>query len=338
MALHSTTVSWRRRGIILLAAASTTLGLAVVGGPAAEAAKPTEPKVVPDHLVITSALDEGVTNVPTTGPSVGDLGFAVVDKTFTVTVRSAATDGNFATVGRDVAVTLTASGPGELGGTVSGTILKGSSTLLLSGVTYNVAANIILSAAADPKAELTGDTLAVAVTYGAGFVPKANKNTRLSIAGCTTTPEVPTCVTLVLPNGAEGSALVSTANCSGITTACKTDGTTSVRVAQAYANLGDLYSPSNPATAIVDCDKSLCGNGGVNDFPLKVDIGNTNNFVDNIGACPAKGVIGADQIVLGPAPTFKVGHACIDYRQSTKDNAGDVHTYLLFDYDVKMIH
>ena len=41
MALHSTTVSWRRRGIVLLAAASTTLGLAVVVSPAAEAAKPT---------------------------------------------------------------------------------------------------------------------------------------------------------------------------------------------------------------------------------------------------------------------------------------------------------
>jgi hypothetical protein len=342
---------------VLLTALATTLGLAVVAGPAAQAGKPTAPRVEVDRLVITSALASSVGTLPSTAPK--NLGFAVVDQTFTVTVRSASgSDTGYTKVDKDLPVTLSVDGAAAFVGTTSKVIPRGGDTVTFPGLTYAAAENITLTATATVNGSLVvrNGTLDVAVAYGAGYRSNANGKVTVGIDQCATTASVPTCVTLLLPKGAAGSVLVSTANCEGIIPAgvdpCRSNGTISARVAQAYVDLaGSGYSLTTPATAIVDCDKSVCGNGGVNDFPLRVDLGNDGTF-QNVEACPSKGVIGESQVVFkdlngngsydppvnNVSIDKKYGHACIDYRQSTKDGAGDVHTYLLFDYDVRMSH
>jgi hypothetical protein len=88
-----------------------------------------------------------------------------------------------------------------------------------------------------------------------------------------------------------------------------------------------LQSPSTirsaPATLVVKCDKSLCAGGGINSYHLGVVLvpGTPEQIAPS---CPSKGVVGATQ-------SF-----CVDYVQSTRDNAGDTHLFLLFVEDAKV--
>ena len=73
---------------------------------------------------------------------------------------------------------------------------------------------------------------------------------------------------------------------------------------------------------ILACDKVLCGQGGVGQVPIVIDLTNTGDFL-RVSACPSKGVVGENQDV------------CLDAVQSTRDNAGDLYSVILFTYDIR---
>jgi hypothetical protein len=336
----------RRRPLLVLAVAACLA--AGVSGPlvtSASAAPPIKPPP-PVKLEIISLLDTSQVSagLPDTAPAANAAGFAIAGASFAVTVRSEDATGAAAVVERNTAVTLSAASldgvsalGGTLGGTVTGTLLKGTSQVVISGVTYSTAENIRVVASADPKAELAPDDIPTSVVYTATYQKNVGKNGKVDLAGCSMTPSVPTCVSLLLPEGATGSVLLSSGACVGAGAGpCKTntEGQT-VRLVQALVSLPATTTFANPATMIVGCDKSICGQGAINNFPLQVDIANNGTFVTP-DPCPARGVIGENQIIT--ASGAKIGRACLDYRQSTRDNAGDTITYLLFDYDIKSIH
>jgi hypothetical protein len=128
----------------------------------------------------------------------------------------------------------------------------------------------------------------------------------------------PVCAELVLPNGSEGGQLLSLGECDGNGTA--TDCPTDRSVVQALASLsGRGYSESNPAILRMKCDKSSCGGGSIKSQQLVVNLLPAGPLTV-APACPAKGVVGTD-----------TGQKyCVDYVQSTRDNAGDTILYLLF--------
>ena len=158
-------------------------------------------------------------------------------------------------------------------------------------------------------------------TAGAGYTRNVGKD------GATcgeVTAQQPFCATVVLPKGA-GNIVVGTGTCGDV-------GYTGCQVAQdsfvveLLANLtGAGYTANSPATLILSCDKIYCGNGAIKkNVPNLSSLG--NGPIADVPACTAKGV--------GPAPDSLVD-ACVDYVQSTRDNAGDTHLYVLFTRDLR---
>jgi hypothetical protein len=164
-------------------------------------------------------------------------------------------------------------------------------------------------------------TFVTADTAAAGYTRNVGKGG----ASCgEVTPEQPFCATVILPNGA-GSIVLGTGACDDTTyTDCLTKRNSFVL--ELLANLdGHGYSATSPATVILSCDKIYCGNGAIkSNVPHLTSLGNAP--LENVPACAAKGV--------GPAPDSLVD-ACVDYVQSTRDNAGDTHLYVLFTRDMR---
>jgi hypothetical protein len=132
---------------------------------------------------------------------------------------------------------------------------------------------------------------------------------------CTPTRQEPVCADLLLPDGvATGDGLLSLGICDTLD-ACTGQ---SVQVL-----IGLVQDRSNPATLVMKCDKSQCRGGGIGGYTLNVTLVPGTPAL-SAPSCPAKGTVGADQ-------SF-----CIDYVQSTRDNAGDTHLYLLFVEDAKV--
>ena len=133
----------------------------------------------------------------------------------------------------------------------------------------------------------------------------------------------PFCATVLLPNGA-GNIVLGTGACDDTTyTDCA-----SKKDSFVFELVADLsgYTPSSPATVILSCDKIYCGNGSIQKNVPHFTIGG-NADLENVPACAAKGV--------APGPDDLVG-ACVDYVQSTRDNAGDTHLWVLFARDSRM--
>lgn len=135
--------------------------------------------------------------------------------------------------------------------------------------------------------------------------------------GCNATPGSPICADLLLPAGSSTSILMSTGLCNGFATCAGS-------VVQALVGL-DNYSRSNPATLIVKCDKTLCGGGSISKQQLLVQLTPADPLT-TAPPCPAKNTIGATQ------------DFCVDYVQSTRDNAGDTWLYLLLYKDARAMH
>jgi len=132
--------------------------------------------------------------------------------------------------------------------------------------------------------------------------------------GCTATPDSPICADLLLPNGSDTGILMSLGVCDGLGKCVGSDAQALVRLSQ--------YTDTNPATMIVKCDKTLCGGGGINKQKLAVEPSTGGGF-STAPACPAKNTIGETQ------------QFCVDYVQSTRDNAGDTFLFLLLTDDVR---
>ena len=309
-----TGTSWSRRVAVLVTAAATALGLAVVVSPAADAAKPPPSA----QLKIIMALDNGTTLPPVSSPDDVVVGFVKPTETFTLSVQSLVYGTDTALpVNKPTPVTVTAGATSWIV-----TIPANESVGSIDDAVWGSTANFVATASAKGYAS---DTLPVTVAVNSKNQP--NNGTFQALDDCVLSKDNPTCVRLSVAGGT-GTALtlLSTSKCANflggnaVGLSCRTAKGATAMVAQTFVDL----APGQVATAVLDCDKTLCGNGGVGSFVPQVDKGNTGTFIvpEN---CPGRGDLGDL-------------HVCYDKAQSTRDNAGDLHSYILFDKDLRMSH
>ena len=266
--------------------------------------------------------------------SVGDQGTglvgAVAGRPFSVVVESRDPVGVPLVLSQNTRVRLSlVTGSGVLGGVLEGTIAKGASRGTIAGATYAPFGNAVtLGVGVVSGTALSGDTKEInvaATAVRAQATPRSSLN--VTDPGCPSpTSSSPVCGFLQLPNGGNGTVLLSVGSCNGILT-CRTQSVTTARLVTAEVSLKDangvpLYSSAAPATFILACDKTLCGQGGVSSFPVAIDVTNTGALTQ-VPDCPSKGVLGGGQT------------ACRDTVQSTRDNAGDLYSVILFTHDIR---
>jgi hypothetical protein len=255
------------------------------------------------------------------------LAGAVQGRPFTVMVESQDDTGAPVALTKATTVELSeVSGAGALSGTLTGVIPKNGSRATISGAVYSALDNGVVlrvtatSGVALSPAETTVNVASTAVR--AVGAPRVAQN--VTDPGCAVpTPASPVCGYLLLPNGANGTILLSVGSCEGILE-CVTDGAGLVTAEVVLKDeLGaPLYTREAPATFVAACDKSLCGNGGVPNFDVLFDVTNTEDLTV-APPCPAKGTIGDNQ------------EFCHDTVQSKKDGSGDLHSYILFVHDAR---
>lgn len=284
--------------------------------------------------VVASSASAGAVKGSLAVISVNDVGTglagAVTGRPMSVVVEARDVSGVPMAVSKDTGVRLSSTGgPGTLSGTVTGTIAKNTSRTTITGALYSAFANgVSLTATTTSGTTLSPATVSINIAHSAVKVP-TNPHQALNVTdpGCPgPTPDLPVCGFLLLDNGGNGDVLMSVGSCDQILS-CRTSRGTTAELVTASVDLKDangnpLYTHADPATLVLACDKSLCGNGGAGKFPVTVDLTDTGAFT-TLPYCPAKGVLGADQ------------DACVDPVQSTKDNAGDVYTYVLFVHDIR---
>lgn len=248
--------------------------------------------------------------------------FVVKSVPFDVTVSFLDSSGNPTTLPSGVSSLKLTDSLGDTLGTASN-IPATAQSWQFQGVSIGTAANGVTLTASVPKGSTKSTSpvpsapFDVLLTYASA--PQNNPLTEVGgtngSGGCSPTAGSPICADLLLPSGSDTSILMSLGLCDGLGKCVGSD-------AQALVRPGASYSKSSPATLIVKCDKSLCGGGGINKQQLAVQPSSGGGFT-TAPPCPAKNVIGADQ-------SF-----CVDYVQSTRDNAGDTYLYLLFTDDVR---
>jgi hypothetical protein len=288
--------------------------------PTAVAAGPATSASVKGSLVVVSVTDTA------TG-----LAGTVAGRPFDVAVQALDPDGLPLAVSSDTRVRLSvASGTGTLSGVLDGVIARKTSTTTISGAVYSAVGNGV----AFTVTQISGTALSPGSVSGISSARSATKaqatpNQALNVTdpGCAApTPESPVCGYLLLPNGGNGTVLMSVGSCDTILSCRSAGGATAELVTAAVdlkgANGAPLYTRASPATFILACDKVLCGNSGVGQFPVTVDLTNAGAFTQ-VPSCPAKGVLGATQDV------------CLDTVQSKRDNAGDLYSYILFVHDIR---
>lgn len=239
---------------------------------------------------------------------------------FSLTVTLTA-NGAPAAFNKATTLTLTAPGPGVLSPSTV-TIPGAVSTYTFSGISYSTYANAVtVTTSQGGKKGVPGtasnafDVLQTLKTdhasNGVPFQDGAGPGNCASVTAAN-----PVCGVLVLANGSNSDVLLSTGSCAGI--GCNTHGT----VTQVITDLSGLYSPSSPATLIIECYRTVCGQGGVNKYTALASL-SAGGPLTAVPACPAKGTLGAGQ------------DFCTDYVQSTRDNADQLSLYVLFDQDFR---
>jgi hypothetical protein len=248
----------------------------------------------------------------------------------TVTVRFLDSTGAAASFGKatDIKLSTSPSTGGDsittVGGTATGaTLTSAAFTTAANNVRATVSVPGLKGKNAIPTAtsglfDVLSSLNTVATTPD--FVHQVTKTGGSSCGEVTDTN--PYCATVILPQGAgpDGTSdiILGTGLCDATTyTGCATNS----YVVELLADLGK-YSGAQPATVILDCDKKFCGHGSIQQNVPQFAVGGNANLVD-VPACTAKGV----------APT---SGACVDYVQSTRDNAGDTHLWILFAVDSRM--
>ena len=261
----------------------------------------------------TKLVVDSVVGVP--GPEV-----VKAPATFNVTVHTEDDFGNVAAVGADTTLSLTKkTGFGTLGGNTSGTIGSDTSQTTITGVTYSQADSPVVLTASSPP--LTGDSAPFQVFDAIKkTTTSANTDTTISsesaTAPCTdTTPEVNTCITAFLHNGAVGGVTVFTGYCQALLSNC--DGS----LTGVFANLGDLYTRFDLALIRVELDKTISGGGG----PPHIDVYARfdNDFIkpftsgEKLDNCKKPGVVNVGQ------------YACVnkEYRDGTGDAVIEILKY-----------
>ncbi|MDL9981036.1 hypothetical protein [Microbacterium candidum] len=303
----------------LIAVAALTLAC-VVAPAAAEAAPPPTPTSMTVVAQTDPAIAAQLAGVPSQAlPSV----LTAAGKPFQLVIALwiGSTPASYSTA---MTVNLTAStGPGQL--SVTQIVIPAGATGATVSESYSAATTSlqVTATTGTKKAPLIATTGAFPVEKNlAVFSGQSSSLTGGTAgadgAGCTTvTPAQPMCGILSLPKGANGSVALSLGLCPAGQPCSK-----GALVTQFIANMDGLYTRTAPAKMTIICDKSLCGQAGVNKFSA-VWSQSATGALAVVQPCPSKGVIGASQ------------NFCTDYVQSTRDNAGDLLLVVLFLNDLR---
>ena len=319
----------RTRSLIALAVLSLLALTAPQAGLSAAYAAPAPPK--PTSITVTAQTDPTLVAdlAGTPGQAMPDV-LTAVGQSFQITVSlwAGLQPASYPT---PTTVTLSPSGPGTLAlvGGGSAVIPKNQTTATVD-VTYSApsSALTITGTVGSGNKQLVGQTASFPVeltlnVLGGSDASLTNGTAGADGSGCTTVDaQHPMCGIVTLPNGATGNVALSLGLCPS-STACATGGL----VTQLIANLNGtdgagLYTRTSPAQMTIVCDKSICGQGGVPSYLAQWSQSATGALT-TAPACPAKGVIGADQ------------QFCTDTVSSTRDNAGDLRLVVLFLDDVR---
>lgn len=320
--------TWRQRGTVLLVACATGAALSNAVVPAATAAEPTATQFA--SVVVTGIAP------PASGPN-NPSAVVAQGVPFTVSVSFSDGEGNPLPPSWNKASTVTLSvEPGSVPSEAGNAALGTQKTLVVPAGQTGATASGFSVSPADNRirlgAQITAgskDAKAIPKGFSAEFdividtVSSASNDTFVSTSGdgteCAPTRQEPYCVDLYLPDPTVDGTLLTVGKCDSFLGCAST----SQRVIQILAAFGPGTSAATPAVAVYKCDKSACPGGGVPSYRLLVNLAATGplSYAD---ACAEKGV------VTDPA----VGY-CVDYVQSKRDNAGDLHLYLLLARDAR---
>jgi hypothetical protein len=317
--------SGRRLGLLAAAGALGALALSPLLAGTAAAASPAVA-----FITVGDVISDVTAPAGTPGSAIPSV-LTSVDRSVSVHVEFFAADGSATSFGKDTGVALTTSGLN--GATVVRTVGKDATFADLSTDAFTSAANKVTVTVSVPsskgKAAITPvpsqtvfDVLEfftppITITQGVNDVQRVGKTG----LGCgEVTEDNPLCATVILPQGSASQVVLGTGACDG-TTYTKCSAARSF-VLELLGDLGTKYTPTSPATVILSCDKKFCGKGSIQrNVPVFTQGGNTD--LVGVPACSAKGV-------ASPGP------ACVDYVQSTRDNAGDTHLWVLFTRDLRV--
>ena len=306
----------RPRALVLLTALIAAAAL-VVPTTGASASRPAPTPTAPKITVAT------VTNIVGL-PQASGTPLVLIDADLLVAVTVTFVEGVYSTRA-DTPVVITANKGGLT--PTRALVLAGESSDTVT-MKLGVANGVVLTASpVDSKAlrdlgagssaafDVVTDT--ELVTVDAGNEPLVV--TKSGVA-CQPTPEVQTCVDVLLPRGlVSANVFFSTGSCDGVN--CSKPG---LDVLQVLADIGDgRYTRTAPATLVVKCDKVLCGGGSIMGNVLRASLDPTGPLA-RVLACPAKGTIGSTQ------------ESCVDYVQSKRDGSGDTYLYWLVTRDARM--
>jgi hypothetical protein len=322
-----------RRGRVVVAGCLLTVGAGLVVGPTGAVAAPPLPAVA---VAITSIVnDDPTVAIPTTPGA--PVALLRAGDTFTVTATLVNKNGGAVAVSnsQDTTLTLTAARASWAGGvdptavvpakgttaTFSGMALAASTgdVTLTGTVTSGSDAALLLKAGSTPQFDLLNTITNVAIPTGGHQASPNGPDTPCQVGDGSTGSDPQTCAELIAPNGVTGNAVFTTATC--LTTNCV--GTNSLLQVLADVPHTAANSRTPAATIIVTCDKTLCSNGGVTSFVLQASLAGGGALAP-APPCKKKGLLNSST------------SACLDYVQSTKDNAGDVHLFLLIPFDSRM--
>jgi hypothetical protein len=286
-----------------------------------------------------TAMTVTVSRANSPAPDVAGAPDALVvkDKVFTVTVNTGVPDGAGGlsspltpSYSKDTTITLTSAAATGSSSAIKGkiVILKGESQGHLDLTPTAQANQVVITATVTAgSTEAKAIPAATAGSFdvmGTESTPNgAGKqfwSTKLDGTECAPDNQTKICADLVLPLGTPKNLVVTTGLCDPVLLGCGAD----KLLVQALVDLTG-YDRDHPATLIVKCDKSACKGGGVTSYHLLVNLAPQGSLGGNVPACTDKGVI-------DPAPALSY---CVDYRQSTRDNAGDLHLFLLFSEDAR---
>jgi hypothetical protein len=301
------------------AAVLSTAALMIAGATAGEAITP----ITPTGISAAASTDNSGLGgaVPTVLTSAG----APSDHPFTLTITLLPTGAAFKS---DTVLSLSAPGPGTLD--PAAVTMPGGVNSASFSVSYSAVANGVSVTVSGPKARGKTPSVAPGTTNSfdvlktlTTFAPdNPNLKTGLGVgnADCSQTTTEPECGILILPSGfASTEGLLSLGACTPDLGCSK-----GTQVVQFLADLGTTYSPDNPATLIIRCDKSLCRGGSIAKYTVKYSQAATG-ALSTAAPCVNKGV----------ALDANGTQVCTDYVQSHRDNSGDTLLYLLFTHDMR---
>lgn len=315
----------RPRALVLLTALVATAAL-VLPTTGASAAKP-EP--APPVFITVTDLASSVTT-PLTGGEPAD--FVAIGEPLSLAVTFTSGDPALPVAlseTRDVTLEVSAS-RSTLASDSARTFVvpKGMTWASLEGIVLATPGNgvVLTVSAVAPRQEVANvvDGLAPAVDVAKDYDDitsiDAKGGVTVSRDGVGTTCSLEdrlTCVDLVLPadEGNGDRAFFSTGICGGVVGSCRSGDLMQV--------LADFQlTETNPATFIVKCAKSLCGNGSIQRNVVNVSVSGSG-LLTPAPACAEKGVLATGQ------------DFCVDYVQARRDGAGITYLPVLMPKDAR---